>query len=616
MSEIEFWGESTDINRMKLTDHYFRQNSDASYQINYRNLGQKNRYKIGTEIQFNKKENIQKYCKYGLYNPDSTGYSWSAGKYTEFEFLLDKIPDSNLSFKMSGFIYGYKGYQQIKVYANDEFIGHMVLSRNDFAGSIIIPKNILRDNTISIKLEFVDAMIPHAIDDSDSDLRILAFAFDSISVNLTEEEPFYSQTLIMDHPRDYLVDVIDLSDNSVTEDMLTGMWENPEASSRGIGNDVGFYVYASNEYPLAVDLWGWALQRDDVGKFDVYVNDKRLCRLPDLEPGHNRMIIPIAFLQEGASYQKVSFRLADDTEQNSSPIMISRIHIYEQRDYNNTILFNPSIDTDILSGDWYLPEEYHIWTGREASFRFYAGNNNALNMIINGGSFGWSGDSELYVNDIKIANLPNQPDGEWTANIPPYVLCQDGVQEAKIVSTAAISAKEAEVSDDDRVLGVYLRSAILTSVQSAEVLEQSLDLAQLDFTENDGIGLTLFGDWYSAEEYHRWAGKTAGFKFFADAKKPYTMKIDGGNYGLSGQTEVWVNGLFVTALDHQDDGIWVTTIPAYVLNDRREQIVEFRTPYAVSPAQVAGEASEQLLGVFVRAISINPEEFQVITATP
>ncbi|UQZ91446.1 hypothetical protein C4J81_19300 (plasmid) [Deltaproteobacteria bacterium Smac51] len=125
----------------------------------------------------------------GLSAPEKS-HTWSIGGSTTIDLVLNRQPkrDVRVDLKLLTFYKGPGNKQEIIISANGRFIQRRVIASEDDLDIIFtVPKDIIEDRRLNLKLEYPDAVAPSAVSDS-SDPRVLAVAFNRLAVYEQEGE--------------------------------------------------------------------------------------------------------------------------------------------------------------------------------------------------------------------------------------------------------------------------------------------------------------------------------------------------------------------------------------------------------------------------------------------
>lgn len=135
-------------------------------------------YVIGDIIDFTANNEYADRINYRLYKENGAA---TASNELSICFHLDNEEKHDLEF---GFVYSdiYNDSQKIRIYAGGNKIENMVCTRNDIGKEMVtvIPEDAIRDDILTIRMVFPNAVTPNQLDRSNPDMRVLSVAFDSM----------------------------------------------------------------------------------------------------------------------------------------------------------------------------------------------------------------------------------------------------------------------------------------------------------------------------------------------------------------------------------------------------------------------------------------------------
>ncbi len=116
------------------------------------------------------------FFSYGVFAPDGD-FAWSDGKEASLEFILkEKVSkDLRLDFQFAQLL---NDSQSISIYVGDRLISKNIVENRIMSTSFIIPKEVIKENKLSVRLCFDNAAVP----EGGKDPRTLAVGFKSIKI--------------------------------------------------------------------------------------------------------------------------------------------------------------------------------------------------------------------------------------------------------------------------------------------------------------------------------------------------------------------------------------------------------------------------------------------------
>jgi hypothetical protein len=141
----------------------------------------------------------------------------------------------------------------------------------------------------------------------------------------------------------------------------------------------------------------------------------------------------------------------------------------------------------------------------------------------------------------------------------------------------------------------------------SEQISEFVGKLTIDMAEEQNRRFLLEG-WHGLEsESFRWTSESASFRFASNNLMPVTMDVIAYTFPYSGETSVYANGQYITAI--RPEGSERVIIPVEALNSEGlQQIVTLRNTNARSPSEVSDSPDTRILGIqcFEIILSIEP----------
>ncbi len=139
-------------------------------------------YELGSAINLGSKENIDKYCFWGVPTPEGWG-SWTDGQVVLFGFDLSEYSDENLIFRLH--CIPYNPPQEVKIYANGNLFYSGVVSEDTLIETSISHEYL--DKLLTIRLNLPNAVSPYSLGES-LNIRELGLALYEMTIDVDQSE--------------------------------------------------------------------------------------------------------------------------------------------------------------------------------------------------------------------------------------------------------------------------------------------------------------------------------------------------------------------------------------------------------------------------------------------
>ncbi len=135
-------------------------------------------YRMGEIIDFTSDNPYADQINYRLYKENGRA---TASNELSICFHLEDYDKEDLEFH---FVYSdlYNGLQKIQIYAGGNKVQNVICTRNDTGKEMVtvIPKDSIRDDFLTLRMVFPNAVTPNQLDRNNADMRVLSVVFDSM----------------------------------------------------------------------------------------------------------------------------------------------------------------------------------------------------------------------------------------------------------------------------------------------------------------------------------------------------------------------------------------------------------------------------------------------------
>jgi hypothetical protein len=247
-------------------------------------------------------------------------------------------------------------------------------------------------------------------------------------------------------------------------------------SSRQVSNDVVELAFLSNYDQEETFYMNLTSSQDAQIAYDILLNNNLVnsgtlsegvwqIRLDNitLQPGRN--LITIQFAEEPVDITISNLHFSKYTEKNKIPYA-ERAELQVITNAKKTFLrlytFLHGREVPVKMGSytsrfflkqgWHGLENASRWTSESASVQFWSQNKGLIVVEFKAGTYNYSGDTRVFVNDNEIGTI--HPPDSYELLIPASVLNPNGIQILRLENDNAVAPCDYSESTDTRILGI------------------------------------------------------------------------------------------------------------------------------------------------------------------
>ncbi|MBQ9827074.1 MAG: sulfatase-like hydrolase/transferase [Lachnospiraceae bacterium] len=176
--EFEVRGPATDPDSYKASGNRYKMFSSGE--------GEDRTYHIGDEIGFGSTGEGGNYKVSGFAKVEAD-FTWTLGNECQLSIPLNEEPEADLVFDLDLRTYMGSG-QHVKVFINGTLLDTYYVDAENPDLYFIIPKSMVPERDLDIRMELPDAVAPADVSDTAKDKRLLSLCFDTLKISYYEPE--------------------------------------------------------------------------------------------------------------------------------------------------------------------------------------------------------------------------------------------------------------------------------------------------------------------------------------------------------------------------------------------------------------------------------------------
>ncbi len=409
-------------------------------------------------------------------------YVWNDGTESKLKFHIEEEFE-NLELEMSYFT--YLPYEHVEVYANDTLISKFVASGNE-SKRLVIPGADISNGDLELRFVFEDAIEPAKVDKNSPDERKLALGFKSLLFTSTNEE-FQIENQIDSY-----------YDDESKYEVTLGKTINPTGiglhSTYGFSTSEGAIIWndgtkSNLKFHVGEEFENIELEISyftylPYEHVEVYANDTLISKFVAAGEGIKRIVIPRELIIDGMvelgfiylDAVKPANVKANNSDERELALAFKEMILSSTKEafslekqisngykLGEKVFFSKEREEECVgyigSGFSGL-EKDAVWTdGNEAHLSFWLNDNNScdIRFIMHYIVYDGPQNIKVYVNGNLIDDYIAEGDEEKELVISSELL-KDNMLDVGLELSDAHSPKSNGESEDERLLGVYLKS--------------------------------------------------------------------------------------------------------------------------------------------------------------